>query len=273
MLAMSFWCRFFVLSWVLFYCSGQGEPEGISLLQIQAAKVDRRVGRIADPTEDSHWTESGPEDLIDQFNNIFPTGNRNAASYKWAQFLFNHSMALPIASFDAMQHSYCAISGSPIDPVDGEDGNAYRVTLQSVAGQQVTGLVRHCCWPCLCDLRDLVRVDTQDVTTADGTYQRQFLVINDPCTNTDCLTAPFQGFDSIGTVGEEAPELTCAGNKFADAVRSDSDRVIIGPFIEDDGRFAQEASWFDSNCVARANDGFESGMGQLFRAVAQCNAF
>lgn len=277
--------RILVLALALSYGSGREMRDHSKFLEINMAEPAVRRGHAVLPADDDfEWKGSDPWHLMDQFinqfQNIFPTGNRNAASHKWAGFLFNHSSSLPISSFDAIQHSYCAVSGSPVMPTDGEDSteesNAYRVTLKTVDGARVTGLVRHCCWPCLCDLQDLVRVDTQDVVSADGTHSRRFLVINDPCVGQgSCLTTPVaesQGGQEM-TLGDAAPELSCSGSTLNEAVRSKSGKVIIGAFIEDDGRAANAAEEFDPHCAARAREGYQSGMGMIFRLAAQCSPF
>ena len=54
------------------------------------------------------------------------------------------------------------------------------VTLDGVDGTQSVGFIYHCCWPCVCDATDLVRVDTLTVPTKEGDVQMKFLVIGDP---------------------------------------------------------------------------------------------
>ena len=44
----------------------------------------------------------------------------------------------------------------------------YKVTLDGVDGTLSEGFVYHCCWPCVCDATDLVRVDTLTVPTKEG---------------------------------------------------------------------------------------------------------
>merc|ERR1711865_803077 len=65
---------------------------------------------------------------------------------------------------------FCAVSGSPIRP---HDYNRYRLTLPHVPVTQneaatspsVTGYMHYCCWPCVCDTQDYIRIDTLTVTT------------------------------------------------------------------------------------------------------------
>merc|ERR1719487_1075495 len=102
----------------------------------------------------SGWSGTTPEDLHSQYGAIFAaSGNRNAASHKWATFLFDHAANMNKADFDAVSHGYCAISGSPVSPMGGAALNLYKVSLQSASGGgSVPGYVRHCCYPCICDI-------------------------------------------------------------------------------------------------------------------------
>lgn len=202
-----------------------------------------------------------PEDLHNQYGAIFSTGNRNAASHKWATFLFDNAGNMNIADFDAVSHGYCSISGSPVTPMGGAQANLYKVALKKVGGGTETGYVRHCCWPCICDLQDLVRVDTKTVAAKDGSHSRKWLVINDPCGGS-C------------TMPNEAPEVTCSGGSLAGATKSDGGKVIIGPFFGS-GSGAHDATEPElvAHCKERAEDGWQGGMGEIFRDVASCVPF
>ena len=41
---------------------------------------------------------------------------------------------------------------------------------------RLRGFMYYCCWPCVCDTNDFIRVDTRNVTTAEGTRQYHFAV-------------------------------------------------------------------------------------------------
>jgi len=127
----------------------------------------------------------------------------------------------------------------------------------------------HCCSPCVCDANDYVRVDTKTITTADGAQSYNVLVMGNPCEHpeklTETFTDPFSHEQS--SLSQSAPELTCSGNVLEGATVSDGGHPIIGLFFASDG---SEANTYDAGtCATRAESGYASGMGQLFRQVAQ----
>ena len=84
---------------------------------------------------------------------------------------------------------FCAVSGSIINP---NDYNRYRLTLPKVGGGYSTGYMHYCCWPCVCDTQDFIRVDTKNVTTSDGVSRAlEFAVIGNPCDHPEKLHEPF----------------------------------------------------------------------------------
>ena len=104
-----------------------------------------------------------------EYNNIFRFGNRNAASHLWSAFLLERAPTMTYERFELIMSGYCAISGSPVTP---SDYTRYQLTLPLVSGTGTrTGYMYYCCWPCVCDTQDFIRVDTKNVTTASGTRQ------------------------------------------------------------------------------------------------------
>jgi hypothetical protein len=233
-------------------------------------------------------------DLIDQYYNIFKTGNRNAASHLWMSFVLNHSSSMKHSAVHNVMKGFCAISGSPVSNGD-STGRIYKVTLPSVLGGNVTGVVRHCCWPCVCDLTELVRVDTLTVKLADGTQQYQMMVIGDPCDSPDELaksfTDPFDGQER--SLAQAAPELHCVGapgaKKLQGAIYSDHGFPIIGFLFTAEEELEKwvpanelysdwnpahvvsgsDPAWgWGTVCQERAAGGYASGMGLIFREVA-----
>merc|ERR1711912_230017 len=126
------------------------------------------------------WTGTTVRDLWGEYGNIFRHGNRNAASHLWSAFLLDRSAGMPLERFNQLMGGYCAVSGSPVTPAE---RTRYRMSLNTVTGERVTGIVYYCCWPCVCDTQDFIKVDTKTVTTADGTSVHRFMVIGNPCEN------------------------------------------------------------------------------------------
>ena len=146
-------------------------------------------------------------DLHREYSNIFRHGNRNAASHLWASFLLDRASSMSTERFELMFSGFCAVSGSPVQP---SDYTRYRLTLPLVAGGQRSGYMYYCCWPCVCDTQDFIRVDTKNVTTAAGERQYHFAVLGNPCEHREKLREPFtQPFERRGptTLEREAAEV------------------------------------------------------------------
>jgi hypothetical protein len=207
-------------------------------------------------------------------------------------------MQMTQARLEYMFTGYCAVSGSPVNP---HDYNRYRLTLPLVSGggKRRTGYMHYCCWPCVCDTQDFIRVDTKTVSTSDGERQYHFAVLGNPCQNPDDLDRPFlQPFDRRWTsIRQSAPEVRCGDNHtLIGATLSDHGYPIIAMFfdaeqLEDevaDGavsngnaaptpgrisvspsgvKYQDETEW-GPMCTDRANNGYNSGMGEIFRKVA-----
>ena len=213
------------------------------------------------------WHASTVAELHNEYSNIFRFGNRNAASHLWTTFLLDRALFLPAKTLLHLASGYCAISGSPISP---SKATRYRMHLERVDGSgKVAGSMFYCCWPCVCDTNDFIRVDTKTVTTADGPRKLNVSVIGDPCIYPGMLNAPFlQPFDHrTTTIAAEAREVRCSRQGLEGATYSDHGFVIIGMYFAP-GRDAQEGSDYDSMCEDRERAGFNSGMGEIFRQVA-----
>lgn len=238
-----------------------------------------------------------PDDLIGQYYNIFKTGNRNAASHLWSKFVLDHAAKMSDATLKNVFKGFCPVSGSPISNGD-SSGRIYKVTLASVLGHNVTGVVRFCCSPCVCDLSENVRVDTLTVQTADGPKQYNMLVIGDPCANevklNESYVDPFNG--QTLSLRQTAPELRCEDTalyskhkRLVGAVYSDNGFPVIGFLWTDASELSMWTppnqlyrDWDPSHhvhsddptfgwrsiCQERKRAGYSSGMGLIFRLAA-----
>jgi len=199
------------------------------------------------------WSGTSVQHLWQEYGNIFKHGNRNAASHLWSRFLLDRSPNMPLKRFNELSGGYCAVSGSPVTPMD---RTRYRITLDTVTGGRATGIVYYCCWPCVCDTQDFIKVDTKTVTTAEGTSVHKFMVIGNPC-------------EQKHRIPWEAPEVRCAPDgTLIDAPMSDHGYVILAKFFEDEGLPAMDESMFAEHCEHRKRMGYNSGMGEIFRKVA-----
>lgn len=237
-----------------------------------AASVKREVeavrgvsGELVQP-----WDGKTVRDLHNEYGNIFKHGNRNAASHLWSSFLLDRAPFMSAKRLDKLSAGYCAVSGSPVTPMA---QTRYKMSLDRVdgSGKQV-GFMYYCCWPCVCDTEDFIRVDTKTIKTRDGPKEYHVAVIGNPCDRPQELTRPFvQPFDKRQTtIAASAAEVRCGpGGKLEGATMSDNGYVIISLFFDaskDTGRLANDE--YSDMCEDRKNHGYNSGMGEIFRRVA-----
>ena len=121
---------------------------------------------------------AGPRELHQRYSEIFRYGNRNAASHLWTSYILDRAAVTPAAQIELLFSGFCAVSGSPVYP---SDYKRYRLRLKhAVTGVDEVGFMYYCCWPCVCDTWDFIKVDTLSITTADGPKAYRFAVIGDP---------------------------------------------------------------------------------------------
>lgn len=219
-------------------------------------------------------TLSTVDDLSAHYQDIFKTGNRNAASHLWTKFILDRAGKLDAETLTRLFRGFCPVSGSPLPD---DPHTRYTMTLPLVGGGRITGISHHCCWPCVCDMQNSVRVDTKTITTTDGPKQYHVLVIGNPCLHPDRLNQQFvDPFSQMTTsLQAEAPEVQCASDGgLVGAVLSDHGHPILGMFFTEDvtdGHPPEDASKYDGKCAARQASGYNSGMGLIFHKVAVIN--
>mmetsp|Transcript_101504 Transcript_101504/g.186123 ORF Transcript_101504/g.186123 Transcript_101504/m.186123 type:complete len:767 (-) Transcript_101504:20-2320(-) len=205
---------------------------------------------------------TGIEDLWNRYDDIFPHGNRNAASHRWASHVLERSQSMSNVTLRNLFSGFCVISGSPVQP---GESKRWHLTLPKVGGGSVSGNLHFCCWPCVCDTQDYIKVDTKTVATVEGHQQYYFAVIGNPCVHPEKLP-------------EEAPDVNCESGHLVKATLSDHGHVILGMFFETGvpGHSTESVPFMDSavvdhQCKSRASSGYNSGMGEIFRQVAAIN--
>ena len=230
---------------------------------------------------------AGPRELHQRYSEIFRYGNRNAASHLWTSYILDRAAMTPAAQLELLFSGFCAVSGSPVYP---SDYKRYRLRLKhAVTGVDEVGFMYYCCWPCVCDTWDFIKVDTLTVKTADGPKVYRFAVIGDPCRNEEQLDVPFvQPFDGrTTTLRRDAPEVRCADGRLIGATHTDHGFIAISMFFdapseeEEDrgvwqpgriqqsgGHVFQDDVEYSDMCSQRAANGYDSGMGEIFRRVA-----
>lgn len=214
------------------------------------------------------WDGTTPEDLWNEYYDIFPTGNRNAAAFRWSTFILERSWQMSDYTFESLAGSYCAVAAAIVRE---QPQTRYHLTLPVIGGGQKSGLMHYCCWPCICDTLDFLKVDTKTVHLNGVSKQYHFAVMGNPCNNPQAFETsyvdPFSGRTT--TIPEQAPEVKCAADgSLKGATLSDNGYIIMSVFFEDVGQAGNHQSKFTNACADRAANGYQSGMGLVFRKVA-----
>jgi len=199
--------------------------------------------------------------LLNSYNQVFPHGNRNAASHRWSHAVLEEAESLSIDEIDNLFTSFCPVSGSPLRAPDATR-QLMELSLSNGEGSK-KGFVHFCCWPCVCDTNALIKVDPTEIKTKEGMHTFDFLVIGNPCSN-------------AGKIPIQAPDVTCDGSTLEKASFSANNHVIIGllhPFDEskifiDPSSDGEAGETTNDKCEVRARSGYRGGMGEIFRDVA-----
>jgi len=226
------------------------------------------------------WMGGSPtmEDLWNEYNSIFPSGNRNAASHRWASFILERSSGLPVEVIQQLFRSFCAVSGSPVTP---SSAKRYKYSLARVDGVSETGFVYHCCKPCVCDTQEFIRLDTKTLNTSSGPHEFTFQVIGNPCSSASFASIYHELWPDPFRPGQKsslalsAPDVNCGSQGLQAAVMSDHGNIIVGMMLHEpddfeDMSFTDVASRQDlaEFCHERKKEGYNSGMGLIFAKVA-----
>ena len=147
--------------------------------------------------------------LMNNFKNIFPDGNRNSGG---AQF-FNYIMNLNPTKeeFDNYNTFYCAVSGSPIS-YDRKDNKSF-IYIEDLNGNKICGDYYRCCVPCNCDLMKYSKIEKMNLSLKDGNFDYYVITINDPCSNQKSIPKSVTSFK-------------CKNNKTLNGKFSPSGRLI-----------------------------------------------
>jgi len=247
-----------------------GPVDKASLLGIQSS--------LTNTSSSCNWDPTRVEDLTKHYNSIFAKAelNRNAASHLWAHFILKQSSCLSHEQIKLMFAGFCAVSGSPLGAPSAQ--NRFRQDLKLVNGGTKIGYSYHCCWPCFCDEKNHIKVDTKTVKDKDGKESKYFFeVIGDPCKNNPKACSS-EG--EAGCIPKEAPGVKCENGKLTDATLSDSGHPIIGMFFTDKAGIGASKGGDENHgglgslndaCSERSKSGMQSGMGTIFVNVAKLN--
>lgn len=200
------------------------------------------------------------ENLMNNFNKIFPDNNRNAGGPQFFKFIVD--LKPTKYDFELYNTFYCGVSGSPIDP-SRKDSFEYTI-VKDINGNDIYGKYYKCCWPCVCDIMKYAIVDDFTISLENTKHKYKVLTINDPCNN-------------IYDIPKEVTSFKCDDNKTSNGIFSDNNRLIFALFHD-----ARPATSSDFNnisdiinkCNNRNNtdpDMLKGGMGDIFVKLSLVN--
>jgi len=210
--------------------------------------------------ENMDMTQEHYEELMNNFRNIFPTGNRNAGGPQFYEYIYSHKDTLTKDKFMLYNKFYCGVSGSPIDP---SRGKVYDyVKMNHIDSRVFVGKYYRCCWPCLADIMAHAKVEHHTVILKDGPYEHMVITINDPCLKQDKLPS-------------EVSSYNCENNKTTNGIRTESGRLIIAVLhdhkLYDKEKHDTQLQPVLELCKERMNtpiDKLRGGMGDIFVKLA-----
>lgn len=113
--------------------------------------------------------------LKEDWNKIFPDGNRNAAGAKFFKYILDKNV--DYNKFMELNKLYCSVSGSLVEP----DSKPYFIKLNDLDNNIFCGDYYACCWPCVCDIMKYAKVIETTLTFKDGENSVYLIVIDNPC--------------------------------------------------------------------------------------------
>ena len=150
--------------------------------------------------------------LMKDFKNIFPDNNRNAGGVQFFHHILNNIRPNK-SDFDLYNTFYCAVSGSPIDPMR---KNAHDlIKMKDLNGNDICGTYYRCCIPCNCDIMKYGIAENMTFNLSDGEYSCYVITIPDPCKKED-------------EIPKEVTSFNCSNSRTVNGIHSDSGRLITG---------------------------------------------
>ena len=86
------------------------------------------------------------QDIVNDWNKIFPDKNRNAAGPKFFKYILDKEITYK--DFVEYNKLYCAVSGSLISPNSTPE---YVYLKENITEKKICGEYYRCCIPCSCD--------------------------------------------------------------------------------------------------------------------------
>ena len=201
------------------------------------------------------------QELVNDWNKIFPDQNRNAAGPKF----FKHIISKDITYQEFLEFNklYCAVSGSLINP-NSEPEKVYLTEVDTK--DKICGDYYRCCIPCSCDVMKYAKVKKMKHKFKDVEKEFYVLTIKNPCGKKDFPKRVNRDY-------------FCDGKDLSkDQVVQIDNRLVIGLFYEGKLCTKSNIAKVDSHqvtgmfCEFRNNtplDQLQTGMGDIFIKLAR----
>ena len=88
-----------------------GTPRSASM----EAKSAMERQQLAGQKVPGEWEDKELNDLFEHYNEIFPSGNRNAASHRWASFILDRAQQMTPDKVEYFFSGFCPVSGTYVD--------------------------------------------------------------------------------------------------------------------------------------------------------------
>tara|TARA_B100000674_G_scaffold429326_1_gene385152 strand:- start:191 stop:934 length:744 start_codon:yes stop_codon:yes gene_type:complete len=194
--------------------------------------------------------------LKENWNDIFPDGNRNAAGSKFFKYLIDQDLSY--VDFIEFNKRYCPVSGSLIRP--GIEPS-FIALFENGSDFKTCGDVYFCCWPCACDSMKYAK--SMNISHQFKGIENEFtvMVIDNPCKKNNF---PLEVNREYFCDGEEINE---------DEVYTVDEKIVIGVIHKPSSCNSNDISSINQHpvvggqCKVRNStpeDELFSGMGDIF---------
>ena len=120
------------------------------------------------------------QDIVNDWNKIFPDKNRNAAGPKFFKYILDKEITYK--DFVEYNKLYCAVSGSLISPNSTPE---FVYLKENITEKKICGEYYRCCIPCSCDLMKYSKTQKMKYKFTDIEKEFYVLTIDNPCGKKD----------------------------------------------------------------------------------------
>ncbi len=211
--------------------------------------------------EEPRANEELYKELRGNWNDIFPSGNRNAGGAILFKYILDNYK--DYNEFMSMNQFYCPVSGSFVPP-DSEPEFVY--ANDSKTGISTCGSLYRCCWPCACDIMRMAKIIKLPFEFKTGVVELHALVIDNPCKKSSFPE-------------EVLRDDFCEGEKInKNRVYSTDNKIVVGLLHDGFQCTLEQVAWIGLHRITGGQcslrnmtpmNKLEAGMGDIFLNLAK----